>query len=55
MKRKNILALALALLMLFSLAPAALAAELPFPAEWFEGIGSVSLRSLIDGDRDQID
>ena len=55
MKRKNILALALALLMLFSLAPAALAAELPFPAEWFEGIGSVSLRSLIDENRDQID
>ncbi len=47
--------MALAMLMLFSLAPAALAAELPFPAEWFEGIDSVSLRSLIDENRDQID
>ena len=55
MKRKNLLALALALLMLLSLAPAVYASELPFPAEWFDGIGSVSLRSLIDGNRDQID
>ena len=55
MKRKNILALALALLMLLSLAPAVYAEDLPFPAEWFDGLGAVSLRSLIDENRDQID
>ena len=52
MKRKKVLAACLALLMLLSLAPMALAAELPIDAAWFQGI---SLRNLIDVDRDDIE
>ncbi len=56
MKTKKWIALALTLLMMLSLAPAALAQELPFPAEWFSGIGAgLSLRSMIDPDKGQID
>ena len=55
MKRKKLLAAALALLLTLSLAPAALATELPFPAEWFSNIGGFSLRSLIDENRDGIE
>ena len=56
MKTKKWIALALTLLMLLSLAPAALAQELPFPAEWFSGFGpGLSLRSMIDPDKGQID
>ncbi len=56
MKTKKWIALALTLLMLLSLAPAALAQEPPFPAEWFSGIGAgLSLRSIIDPDKSQIE
>ena len=56
MKTKKWIALALTLLMLLSLAPAALAQELPFPAEWFSGFGpGLSLRSMIDPDKGHID
>ena len=52
MKRKRLFAVCLALLMLLSLAPMALAAELPFDAAWFQG---VSLRNLINEGQGQID
>ena len=52
MKRKKLFAACLALLMLLSLAPMALAAELPFDAAWFQG---VSLRNLINEGQGQID
>ena len=52
MKRKKLLAACLALLMLLSLAPTALAAELPIDAAWFQGI---SLRNLIDENRGDIE
>ena len=55
MKRKKWIALALALLMMLSLAPAALASDLPFPAEWFTGFGGFSLRDMIDPNKSQID
>ena len=56
MKRKKWIALALALLMMLSLAPAALASDLPFPAEWFTGFGTgLSLRDMIDPNKGQID
>ena len=55
MKKKKLLAAALALLLTLSLAPLALAAELPFPADWFSGIGGFSLRNLIDGNSDSIE
>ena len=52
MKRKKLFAACLALLMLLSLAPMALAAELPFDAAWLQG---VSLRNLINEGQGQID
>ena len=55
MKRKKWIALALTLLMMLSLAPAALASDLPFPAEWFTGFGDFSLRDMIDPNKSQID
>ena len=56
MKRKKWIALALTLLMMLSLAPAALASDLPFPAEWFTGFGTgLSLRDMIDPNKGQID
>ena len=55
MKKKKLLAAALALLLTLSLAPLALAAELPFPADWFSGIGGFSLRNLIDENKDSIE
>ena len=55
MKRKKWIALALTLLMMLSLAPAALASDLPFPAEWFTGFGGFSLRDMIDPNKSQID
>ena len=55
MKRKKWIALALALLMTLALAPAALAAELPFPAEWFAGFGGFSLRDMIDVNKNHVD
>ena len=55
MKRKKWIALALTLLMMLSLAPAALASDLPFPAEWFAGFGGFSLRDMIDPNKNQID
>lgn len=55
MKKKKLLAAALALLLTLSLAPFALAAELPFPADWFSGIGGFSLRNLIDENKDSIE
>ena len=55
MKRKKWIALALTLLMMLSLAPAALASDLPFPAEWFAGFGGFSLRDMIDPNKGNID
>lgn len=56
MKTKKWIALALTLLLMASLSPAALAQELPFPAEWFSGFGAgLSLRSMIDPDKGDID
>ncbi|MBQ3702124.1 MAG: bacterial Ig-like domain-containing protein [Oscillospiraceae bacterium] len=56
MKKKKLLAAALALLLTLSLAPFALAAELPFPAEWFSGFGAgISLRDMIDENRGSIE
>ena len=56
MKRKKWIAAALTLLMMLSLTPAALAQELPFPAEWFTGFGTgLSLRDMIDENKSHID
>ena len=57
MKRKKLLAALLSLVLLLALAPSALAAELPFPAEWFSGLEApgFSLRDMIDPARGQID
>ena len=55
MKRKKWIALALTLLMMLSLAPAALASDLPFPADWFTGFGGFSLHDMIDPNKGNID
>ena len=56
MKTKKVFAACLALLMLLSLAPAALAAELPFSSDIFQGVGGgFTLKSMISDDRDHID
>ena len=56
MKTKKVFAACLALLMLLSLAPAALAAELPFSSDIFQGVGEgFTLKSMISDDRDHID
>ena len=56
MKRKKWIAALLALLTVLTLSPAALAQELPFPAEWFTGFGTgFSLRDLIDVNKGHID
>ena len=56
MKKTKWIALALTLLLMLSLSPAALAQELPFPAEWFTGFGAgLSLRSMIDENKGHID
>jgi len=56
MKRKKWIALALTLLMMLSLAPAALASDLPFPADWFTGFGTgLNLRDMIDVNKGHID
>ena len=56
MKRKKWIAALLTLLMMLSLAPTALASDLPFPAEWFTGFGAgLSLRDMIDVNKSHID
>ncbi len=56
MKRKKWIAALLTLLLMLSLAPTALASDLPFPAEWFTGFGAgLSLRDMIDVNKEHID
>ena len=56
MKRKKWIAALLTLLMMLSLAPAALAAEALFPTDLFAGLGAnFSLRSMIDPDKGDIE